>query len=243
MCTTIAAYLPERTRLSPFFYWLHSENGDFQLELSGFDVSAWKNKQLAFNPGLPAAKETATEDDDDENRDGPVLNSLASYARLGLVVAVIIAQLLHSVLVKEVVTDLLLKPGSYTSRCGLAGYLPGKASLPDALFSCEDEFLRVNTDGTAEVLDSELKPIMLLKGGVCGTGDNNANDDDDCVDGLVMKGSDGTLVLGGKPVKQVLIRNKSDRDRKLSPWPFAAEPAKLKYKVAPKTVFVESSSK
>uniref|UniRef100_A0A6V0AX89 Uncharacterized protein n=1 Tax=Pseudo-nitzschia australis TaxID=44445 RepID=A0A6V0AX89_9STRA len=166
----------------------------------------------------------------------------------------IAAMILQSIVVKPVSPGALLKPGTYKTKCGVFGYVslvlnPGwketaknfLAVAPEFL-SCQDEFLRVNYDGTITLYDSNRQVSMILRGNRC----SSKNDDDDngvgrererdepsspaCVDGLVMTSNDKTLRMGGKPIKQVIVR-KSHRDKKLSPWPLEEEPAKLRYKV------------
>lgn len=97
-----------------------------------------------------------------------------------------------------------------------------KEFLDMELFACEDEFLKVNSDGTATLYDSE-EAIMIIKGAVCSA------DDETCANGLVMK-SDKTLEMGGQPVKQVLVKS-THKNKQLS-WPFAEDAIKLRYKVA-----------
>jgi len=176
------------------------------------------------------------------------------FVMLGLLCTLIIAKLLQSVMVKPILPGVLLKPGTYKTKCGVFGYVslvlnPGwketaknfLAVAPEFL-SCQDEFLRVNYDGTITLYDSNRQVSMILRGNRC----SSKNDDDDngvgrererdepsspaCVDGLVMTSNDKTLRMGGKPIKQVIVR-KSHRDKKLSPWPLEEEPAKLRYKV------------
>jgi len=119
-------------------------------------------------------------------------------------------------------------------------------AAPDFL-SCQDEFLYVSRDGTTVTLyDSNHDVTMILTGGdLCsnsnsnnnGNQNDNENENNDngngkkpCVDGLVMNDDDKTLEMGGKTIKQVLVQ-KSHRSKKLSPWPFEEEPAKLRYKI------------
>ena len=187
-----------------------------------------------------------------------VKNSSTSFALLGLVFAWIVASLVQSVMIQPILPNTVLKPGTYKSKCGLSGYLPIVSTelkettkntfeallsaAPDFL-SCENEFLYVNYDGTVALYDSNRQVTMLLTGDLCSSnnnnGNDNGNDDDDddgdkssssCVDGLVMNGNDKTLEMGGKTIKQVLVR-KSNRNKNLSPWPFEEEPAKLRYKI------------
>ncbi len=198
-----------------------------QLALSGFDVKAWKKKKFTPRSSLSLAKEFDSPADEFQN-------SSTSHTLLGLVFAIIIGMLVHSVMIKPTPTNSVLKPGSYLSKCGLPGFIPFKSGMASVaknifdkeLFSCQDEFLRVNRDGTATLYDEDRQVVMVLRGGLCETSD--------CVKGLVMKGSDKSLVLGGKPVRQALVR-KSHKTKKLL-WPFEEEP-KLKYKVASANAF------
>lgn len=211
------------------------------LELSGFDVSCWKSKKFSSKSAPTLSKENRIKESD-----APVKNSLTSYLLLGFVFAMIIGNLLQSTMVQPVSTDLILKPGSYKSKCGLSGFIPMKStarnifknipyyeSVEPEFLSCQDKFLRVNYDGTATLYDSDKQAVMILTGEVC---DNQKTSALNCVNGLVMKGSDKTLNMGGKSIKQVLVR-KSYSDKKLSPWPFEEEPAKLKYKVGSANAF------
>ena len=199
--------------------------------MSGFDVKAWKKKKFLSESSVSLAKEFDTPSDH-----GEFQNSSTSHTLLGLVFAIIIGMLIHSVMVKPTPTNSVLKPGSYHSKCGLSGFIPMKKAISSAakdlfdaqLFSCQDAFLKVNRDGTATLYDEDGQTVMVLKGGVCETSD--------CVSGLVMKGTDMSLELGGKPVRQALVR-KSHKNHKLAPWPFEAEPNKLKYKVASANAF------
>jgi len=187
------------------------------LELSGFDVSPWKKKKFVMKPSksLDKAKSKSNKSD------APVKNSSTSYMLLGLVFAFIIGQLLQSVMVKPTPPGFVLKPGSYVSKCGLFGYIPIKSS---EFSSCRDQFLSVGNDGTATVYDENKQAILILTGDVC------SSDKTDCVNGLVMKAGDNTLEMGGKTIKQALVR-KSHKDLALSPWPFEEKPTKLKYKI------------
>lgn len=153
---------------------------------------------------------------------------------------------MQSIMVKPASPDLILKPGSYRSKCGLFGYIPMKStarnifktfpfyeSVAPEFLACQDKFLRVNYDGTATLYGSDKQAIMILTGDVCDSQQTSALN---CVNGLVMNGSDKTLKMGGKVVKQVVVR-KSYSDKKLAPWPFEEEPAKLKYKVGSANAF------
>ena len=170
------------------------------------------------------------------SEDGNFQNSSTSHGLLGLVYVMVISMVLHSIMVTPTQTDFVMKPGSYSSKCGLYGFVPMKKAIQETaktlfdteLFSCQDEFLRINSDGTATLYDSERKAVMILKGGVCGSKES-------CVNGLVMKGSDRSLEMGGKPVRQVLVR-RSNKNKKLS-WPFEEAPTKLKYKTGSKNDF------
>mmetsp|Transcript_4749 Transcript_4749/g.10443 ORF Transcript_4749/g.10443 Transcript_4749/m.10443 type:complete len:528 (+) Transcript_4749:141-1724(+) len=170
------------------------------------------------------------------------------FVMLGLLCTLIIAKLLQSVMVKPILPGVLLKPGTYKTKCGMFGYVslfaPGwkqtakifldsidKNVAPEFL-SCQDEFLRVNYDGTVTLYDSNRQVSMILRGDLC-TNNRSKNDEKSssaCIDGLMMTRNDKTLRMGGKPIKQVAAR-KSHRNKKLFPWPLEEEPAKLRYKV------------
>lgn len=202
------------------------------LALSGFDVKAWKKKKFSSRSSVSA---TAPEDEKKVDEpvpveEAPAPSSATSLSLLGLVFAFIVSMLLHSVMIRPTPINAVLKPGSYSSKCGLAGFVPFKSEIQKAakdylemdLFSCEDEYFKVNSDGTATLYDSGNETIMTINGAVC------SDDDDSCVNGLMMK-SDKTLEMGGKPVKQILVKN-THKNKQLS-WPFEEDPAKLRYKV------------
>eukprot|EP00536_Pseudo-nitzschia_multiseries_P007458 jgi/Psemu1/18011/gm1.18011_g len=197
----------------------------------------------------------------------PIPNSPGSYLALGLVFALVATMLFQSVVVKPLSPGAVLTPGTYKTKCGLFGYISlfapagwkeavatGYGSLfsssyyygdetlsslsPPGFLSCRDEFLRVGYDGTVTLYDSDRKPSMILRGNVCGEENDTTTTTtaSSCRDGLWMDPTDNTLSMGGKAVRQAWVR-KSDRDKKLSPWPFAEEPARLKYKVGSSKVF------
>mmetsp|Transcript_27382 Transcript_27382/g.64150 ORF Transcript_27382/g.64150 Transcript_27382/m.64150 type:complete len:469 (-) Transcript_27382:304-1710(-) len=177
----------------------------------------------------------------------PTQNSTRSYLLLGLVFSLLVGTLVQSIAVKPVPAGSYLKPGTYKSSCGLFGYvslfapgwketarsLLGVAGMaPPDVLTCEDEFLRVNYDGTVALYDSNRQPFLILKGEVCDDKDSG----NDCRNGLFMDATDKMLFMGGKPLKQAVVR-KSNQKKKLSPWPFEEEPVKLKYKIGTKKMF------
>lgn len=213
------------------------------LQLSGFDISSWESKKFSPKSSVSLSK---TKDETSQNDDR---NSTISFLLLGFVFAMIIGNLVQSVMVKPVSSDFVLKPGSYKSKCGLSGYIPMKKTARNIFKSipfsdvvapgflvCEDEFFAVNHDGTAVLYDSEHEPIIIFSGDICGSSKSSSLD---CVNGLVMKSNEKTLELNGKAIKQALVR-KSHRDKQVSPWPFEEQPAKLKYKIGSQKDFGSS---
>ncbi len=200
--------------------------------MSGFDVKAWKKKKFSSRSSLTTAAPEVEKKVDEPVpvEEAPAPSSATSLSLLGIVFAFIVSMLLHSVMIRPTPINSVLKPGSYSSKCGLAGFVPFKSEIQKAakdylemdLFSCEDEFFKVNSDGTATLYDSGNETVMTINGAVC------SDDDDSCVNGLMMK-SDKTLMMGGKPVKQILVKN-THKNKQLS-WPFEEDPAKLRYKV------------
>ena len=156
--------------------------------MSGFDVSGWKSKKYPKRASKAASKKNrskaanTTKFTAKNESDGDVQvhrNSKISLAFLGLVFALVIGTLLQSVMVKPISTDFVLKPGDYKSKCGIFGYVPlhtkdvardvidrfpFSLNALSEILSCENEFLRVNHDGTATFHDSENQVTMVLKG-------------------------------------------------------------------------------
>ena len=197
--------------------------------MSGFDVKPWKKKKFSSRSSVSIAPEVeGTEADETTTAETPAPSFPTSLTLLGLVFMFIVGMLMHSVMIKPTPVNAILRPGRYSSKCGLAGFVPMKSTIQGAadalgleLFTCEDQYFSVNFDGTATLSDSSGEAIMTIEGAVC------SDDDNTCVNGLMMK-SDKTLVMGGKPVKQVLVKN-THKSKKLS-WPFEEDPVRLRYK-------------
>ena len=196
--------------------------------MSGFDVSSWKRKKFSSR--------SSQEDSSSGADSAPIQNSSLSYTMLGFVFALIIGNLAQSIMVQPISPDFVVKPGSYQSKCGLYGLIPFKPTarklfqalpldenLEPQILSCQDEFLHVAKDGTATIYNAEKQAVLVLEGAVCTPRVPG------CVNGLVMKGDNKSLEIGGKPVKQATVL-KSYKTQQLSPWPFEEEPTRLRYK-------------
>jgi hypothetical protein len=210
------------------------------LELSGFDVSGWKSKKF---PSNKADGDIATSTGNSKNKLAVVdydKNSSTSLFVLSMVVMLIVGNLLNLIMKQPIPSGAVLKPGTIKSKCGIFGYVTyyGTPSikqtttnifefvsvpLPNFL-SCEDEFLVVGRSSTT-MYDSKNKISMILTGG------------SDKICNLTMNNDDHSLEMGCKTIKQVLISNKSYRDKKLSPWPFEVEPIKLRYRIGSSNLF------
>jgi hypothetical protein len=228
------------------------------LELSGFDVSGWKSKKFPSNKAddsstttifpnknklyVVGGKVAAIKKDKNNDTTAPtVKNSLTSLFALSMVVILIVGNLLNSIMIQPIPSVAVIKPGTIKSKCGIFGYVTYfttptikqttknifefvSAPLPDFL-SCEDESLVVGRT-TTTMYDSKNKISMIFTGG---------SDSNIC--NLTMNHDDHSLEMCGKTIKQVLISNKSYRDKKLSPWPFEVEPTKLHYRIGSSNLF------
>lgn len=137
-----------------------------------------------------------------------------------LAIVGVLLQVAHSFLSSPIQVGKPLKPGTWKSKCGLLGLVPPSPLDKYGIIpECTNSFLEVHGDGSVSIRDAAKELDVLMEGGVCG------EEDEDCVDGLVLE-EDGKVLIGGTQVKSGFVYGDSTG---LSPWPFEAEP-KLKLK-------------
>ena len=110
----------------------------------------------------------------------------------------------------------IVAPGIWLTQCGLLGVLP----------SCQNSYFALDMNGKVTVHNADHELAWEMQGGVCPDDkddDDDAKNAEECEPGMEVK-EDGTIVIGGKKVKTVLVYQKGVE---LSPWPFAEAP-KLK---------------
>jgi hypothetical protein len=181
------------------------------LMASGIDVKPWreeKKKKKKIVTAAPSTSRSAAEADGEKepsSRSKSGAASLLGFALMAVCLAVL-AQVGHMYVSSPIAPGHVLSPGIWLSRCGLLAFMP----------NCENQYLQFK-NGVVTVYNDKREVAWELKGDVCN------EDDESCVPGLQFK-DDHTIVIGGKPVHNVI---KHQHDADLSPWPFA-EPPKLR---------------
>ena len=134
---------------------------------------------------------------------------------------VILLQAIQNYITAPIAVNVPLEPGTWRSKCGLAGLFP----------FCKNSYLQVSSDGSSVSIYNDRKQLdFLIEGNPCEK-DGCINgfwnwyfgtscEDEDCVDGLILD-KNGIISIGGKAVKRITYF--SD-DASLSPWPFVEKP-------------------
>jgi len=196
-----------------------------------FDISGWKKKdekegktksralpgqtsRSAPPPPASAPSDASSPDVEKESKNKSFFPTIATLALLAIIV-----QTAHNFLSLPIETSVVLKPGTWKSKCGIFGLLPPPVLDLLSFNQCTNSFLEVHNDGTVSIQNPDKELDILLKGGVC------AANDEECVDGLVLN-ENGKIYIGGTQVKIAYMYGET---KSLSPWPFEENP-KLKLK-------------
>ncbi|KAL3938287.1 MAG: hypothetical protein SGBAC_006769 [Bacillariaceae sp.] len=187
------------------------------LSAGEFDISGWKKKDskgksraISEEKSKPSPSTPTKAEKSGEKSIFPTIIMLALIA--------VLLQAANSFLSSPIRVGKTLKPGTWKSKCGLLGLVPS-SPLDKFLPECTNSFLEVHGDGSVSIRDADKELDVLMTGGVCG------EEDEDCVDGLVLE-EEGKVLIGGMQVKSGFVYGDSTE---LSPWPFEEEP-KLKLK-------------
>ncbi|CAJ1936183.1 unnamed protein product [Cylindrotheca closterium] len=189
------------------------------LSAGEFDISGWKKKdskgrsraisEQKVKPSAPTQVKT------EKSREKSIFPTIIMLALIA-----ILLQAANSFLSSPIQVGKPLKPGTWKSKCGLLGLVPPSPLDKYGIIpECTNSFLEVHGDGSVSIRDAAKELDVLMRGGVCG------EEDEDCVDGLVLE-EDGKVLIGGTQVKSGFIYGESTG---LNPWPFEKEP-KLKLK-------------
>jgi hypothetical protein len=145
---------------------------------------------------------------------------------------VIILQATQNYITAPIAKNVLLEPGTWRSKCGLAGLFP----------FCKNSYLQVSADGSSVSIYNDRKQLdFLIEGIPCGE-DHCVNgfwnwyygkpcEDAECIDGLTLDDS-GVISMSGKAVKRITYFTDN---ASLTPWPFEEKPQVRMYRATSAT--------